>query len=85
MAFNACLCHRRVVFQRRVGWRAGLISRVANGTFEIGEFGIPKLLGALIGSPLGQFSFLGKAFAVCWEQSFRFQLGRFEFPSSDEP
>jgi hypothetical protein len=40
---------------------SGLISRVTNGTFEIGEFGIPLLLvgllGALIGSLLGAVHF----------------------------
>ncbi len=40
---------------------SGLVSRITNGTFEIGEFGIPLLLvgllGALIGSLLGAVRF----------------------------
>jgi uncharacterized membrane protein YfcA len=42
---------------------SGLISRVTNGTFVIGDFGIPMLmvglLGALIGSLLGAIHFSG--------------------------
>jgi uncharacterized membrane protein YfcA len=40
---------------------SGLIARVTNGTFEVGEFGIPLLIvglfGALIGSQLGAVRF----------------------------
>jgi uncharacterized membrane protein YfcA len=42
---------------------SGLIGRFANGTFSLGEFGIPLLvvglLGALIGSQLGAVKFSG--------------------------